>query len=188
MLRHSVTRKVRGVQEDFIELLMHPEKFLRLSSYVEEIVRKNDNKYEVVFKWTKWGMTKRYWVKFRVYRDANTVVYESTPESDNRMNMSITIIRDPEQGYITVKLDIEMDAGTLASILGRGDFSKFAENLLDAAIKEYMKKHMIGSEKKIDCRNCAFYEAMRSYCYELDKPVEDPVNPPCGGARYKETS
>jgi|GEM_PF-5763326 len=33
-----------------------------------------------------------------------------------------------------------MDAGALASILGRGDFSKFAENLLDVAIKEYYEE------------------------------------------------
>jgi|GEM_PF-4274451 len=46
ILRHSATRKVRDAQEDFIGPFMHPGEFLCPSNYVEENVRKNDNKYE----------------------------------------------------------------------------------------------------------------------------------------------
>ncbi len=185
MLQHTVTRKIKGLSESFIELVLRPDKFLGNSRYVETIVNRGDNKYEVVFKWVKWGMVKRYWVKFRVYRDQNTVIYESTPDSDNKMLMAMTIAKDPEEGYINITFHAEMEAGTLANLLGKKDFRVFVEELLDTAIKEYMKSILDVKENTVTCKNCAFYEAVKSYCYALDKKVDNPDDPPCGGSMFK---
>ena len=187
MLRHTTTRKVRVLPNDFIDLLLHPDRFLSLSSYVESVVQSEGGKYDVVFRWVKWGMTRRYWVKLRVYRDGNAVVYESTPDSDHPMRLVFTVVKDPE-GYVTLSTHAEMEAGTLAKLLGRGDFARFIENLIDAAIKEGMRRFMEGGGPKVECGGCAFYEATRKYCYALDRPVENPSEPPCGGRMFKPAS
>ncbi len=185
MLRHVITRKIKGISEDFLELFMDPERFLKLSEYVEEVVHKEDNIYEVIFKWVKWGMIKRYWVKFKAYRDANTVVYESVPDSDHYMVISVSVARNPDERYFNVRFSAEMEVGILERLLGKKDFEKFVESLLDTAIKGYLEKQVGKHEENIDCRECAFYETVKSYCYVLDKRVEDPAKPPCNGREFK---
>ncbi len=184
MLRHSTTRKVRVLPEDFIDLLLHPDRFLSLSNYVESIVRSEKGQYDVVFRWVKWGMTRRYWVKLRVFRDGNTVIYESTPDSDHPMRLVFTVVKDPD-GYITLSAYAEMDAGTLARLLGKGDFAKFIDSLIDTAIKESLRRFMEGGEAKVVCNGCAFYEVTRKYCYALNRAVGNPSEPPCGGRLFK---
>ncbi len=185
MLRHSITRKVRMLPEDFIKSLKHPENFLGLSKYVESIVPVEEGKYEVVFRWVKWGMTKRYWVKFRVISEGNTVVYEALPDSENYMKMIFTIVKNPEEKSINLNVYAEMEAGTLAKLLGKKDFSAFVEELVDTSIKEIMRRMLESKEKQVNCEECAFYEITRRYCYAIERSVEDPSRPPCGGKFFK---
>lgn len=184
MLRHSVTRKVRALPKEFVESLLHPDSFLSLSKYVESIVNVENDIYEVVFKWVKLGMTKRYWVKFRVVSEGNTVVYESLPDSENYMKMVFTVVKSPE-GFTDLNVYAEMEAGTLAKLLGKKDFAGFVEELVDSGIKEHMRRMLEESKAGVSCETCTFYEATRRYCYALEKNVDDPSSPPCGGKFFK---
>ncbi len=184
-LIYSTTRKIRADIEDLIKVLLNPNLFLKQCKYVESVEKSGDI-WMITFKWRKFGMTRHYDVDFRVYRDGNTVVYESDEGSPNKAKIIFTVVRLPTKGFVDLTITAEFDVGGLASFLGRGDFGKFVEELADRTVKAYMKKLLENkSVEKVDCRDCMFYEAERKYCYALDEAVEDPTKPPCKGSMFK---
>ncbi len=189
MLRHTLTRKLHILPSDLLEILRDPTKWLRTAytKYVEKIEELGDGKYEIVFKWKKLGITKTIRVRFKVVEKEGIIAYVSTRDSPTQASFTFTIIEDPEEDYITLRVDAEMDAGTLASVFGKGDFRKFIETLVDETIRKALIKTAKIKRIHEKCTTCVFYEAQRNWCYALNKPIRNPNHPPCSGKYYKPT-
>lgn len=184
VLVHSTDRRVRTRPEDLIETLMRPEVFLKKSKHVANIDKIEENVWTITLVWRKFGMKREYDIDFTVYRDGNTVVYESVEGSPHKAKLIFVVVRDPK-GWSVLNATAEFDLGGFSALLGKGDFAKFVEEVVDAGIKAHFERLMRKMRKQaIDCRNCEFYEATRRYCYAVDRIVEDPTKPPCGGALY----
>ncbi|GEM_PF-3300256 len=182
---YTTSRKVRADPEGLIKVLLNPEAFLKGLKYVESLEKSGDV-WIITFKWSKFGMAATYDVDFSIYRDGNTVVYESVEGSPHRARVVFSILRLPKEGVIGITATAEFDLGGLAAFLGKGDFGKFVDEVVDAAVKSYMRS-LLRREglERVDCRYCVFYEAERRYCYALDEPVSDPTRPPCKGSMFK---
>ncbi len=183
---YSTERKVRALPEEFIESLLNPATILRGADFIEHVEALGRSRYSITFRWRKFGITKTFNVVFRVYRDGNTVVYESTPDSPHKAKLVFTIVRVPDEEVIEVNVYSEFEgAGKLAEWFGKGDFGRLIEQIVDHSIKEHLKRMVEEPQVKPDCRSCIFYEAARSYCYALETRVTNPEEPPCAGARFK---
>ena len=183
-LVHSTERRVRTKPEELIETLLKPEVFLSKSKHVARVDKIEENVWTITLVWKKFGIKREYDVDFTVYRDGNTVVYESVEGSPHKAKLIFVVVRDPK-GWSVLNATAEFDIGGLSAILGRGDFAKFMDEIVDAGVKAHFERIMKKAKKSaIDCRNCEFYEATRKYCYAVDKYVNNPLNPPCGGTLY----
>lgn len=181
-LVHTSSRRVRVEAEEILPTLENPAKLLRLSKYVDSVRKAGEGLWEVVFKWRKFGMTKKYRVLFRVFRYGNTVVYESAEDSPNEAKIVFTVAKDPG-GWSLINATAEFGIGGLASLLGKHDFRAFVDELLDSGIRAHFLEKTRTAHHSVDCRNCEFYEATRSWCYALDQVV-DHGQVPCGGAMF----
>lgn len=190
MLHHTYKARVSAPIEACLRCAANPEVFLGKSRYTYSLKRVGNDEYEVVFKWRKLGMTRFYPVRFRVYRQDNRIVYEATHDSPYRFSIIIELVGVDNETEVTVRA--EMDAGILASLLGRGDFSSFIEELVDSGIagmaKDIVRESEIRSRPRASCTSCFLYDPSRGYCYVLRAGVRDPESPPCRGEYFIDKS
>ncbi len=197
MLRSKVEKKLNIPLTLCRECLLDAGRFLSQSPYTYTVKKRGDA-YEVVFKWRKLGMTRYFKVVLRPKETSEGIEYEPLQDSDYRFNMKFRLDEDEEGTTLTVTA--EMDAGIAATLLGRGDFRRFVEDLVDNGLQRLINE-MAGavagkeearapSEKPgaPQCTTCMLYESGMGYCFYLGKKVEDPSNPPCGGERYVDKS
>ncbi len=195
MLRHRARRVVRSDAVECVRCLLDPPRFFRASRYTHSVAREEDT-YQVVFKWKKFGMTRYYPVKIRVKEervgeDTVRVVYEPTSDTPYWFRMSFTVRR--RDGGAEVDAEAEMKAGLMADLLGRKDYAGFVEELLDRGIKAFLEERAKRlreegvkprEQVRASCTTCALFDEERKYCYFLEKTVEDPERPPCRGKAY----
>ncbi len=190
MLQHTYKARINAPLEACIRCAANPDVFLGKSMYTYSLKRLSNDEYEVVFRWRKLGMTRFYPVRLRVYRQDNRIVYESTQDSPYRFNITIELAGVDDATEVTVKA--QMDAGILASLLGRGDFSSFIEELVDSGIagmaKALAREAEDRSRPRASCTSCFLYDPSRGYCYVLRTRVRDPESPPCRGEYFIDKS
>ncbi|MEB3851987.1 MAG: SRPBCC family protein [Desulfurococcales archaeon] len=185
-LRHRVRMTVNAPLERCLECLADPARFLGHSRYTYLARRLGDGSCEVVFRWAKLGVERYYTVRLRAATRGGTVEY--TPAEGSRYQFRMRFNLEPApQGGTVVEVEAEMGAGLMASLLGRGDFRAFVEELVEKGIAEMAKKLAgrppPGRGARVSCRGCVLFDPERGYCYALRSRVDDPSRPPCGG-RY----
>ena len=191
MLKYKKKIMVNIPLEYCLEYVLNPEAFFKMSRYVSIVRRIEDNKFEVFYKWSKWGVKKYFRVVFKVRREGNMIVYESTGDSDCEHYF---IFRFQETGDKKTVVEVEsgMKAGFMANLLGRRDYQVFIEEIIGKGILGLAEKLSARREEasvsreitvtsgKGSCRECILYDVARNYCYALGSTVRDPDNPPCG--------
>ena len=189
MPRHVYRARVNAPVDACLRCVLDPEAFLSASRYTYSVKRLDEGKYEVVFRWRKFGVERFYPVRVRVERRGGRVVYEPTPDSPHNLRLEISVERDNGGALVTV--DASMDAGLLARIMGRGDFAAFVEDLVDKGIagmaeRAAAKGSTLGGVAH--CERCLLYDPGRGYCYALRREVGDPGDPPCRGRFFIDKS
>ncbi len=189
-LRHTVERELNATFEQCLECLLRPDRFLGESRYTYRASRL-DGVYEIVFKWVKWGITRFYRVRLRVVQEGPVVRYVSTPDSDYEFYMEFHL-RPGGDGRTRVWVEARMKAGLMADLLGRKDYARFVEELVDrglgamlSAVAEERRGAEAGQARP-RCEDCLLYEFSNKYCYYLKGPIANPEDPPCGGRGFIE--
>ncbi len=184
MLKHATTKTINLPAGECAKCLLDPEGVLGASKYTYTVKRLDKDKYEVVFKWVKMGMTRFYKVRFTVKQEDNEITYQSTGDSDHWMNMQFTI--EPAGDATRVKVTALMKAGLLASLLGKRDYAEFIEELVEAGIRRSLSKISDRAKKQatpgaqplvgnrgVSCNDCLLYDPDRGYCYKMARKVEE---------------
>ncbi len=187
MLKASISRFVRSDVTKCVECVMEVDRFLYNTAYTYAVRRLGEGVYEVVFRWKKLGITRFYRVKLSVVKRGNIVEYVSVDGSDYPFKMRFVF--ESRDGGTVIKVESEMKAGIMADVLGRKDYRRFIEELVDSGIKAFLEKSVKevrsrASTGKASCTNCVLYDELRGYCYFLNQEVKDPSNPPCHGEGY----
>ena len=192
MLKHVTEHYVRIDMLKCLDCLLDPYIFLGSSEYTESIKDLGNGVYEVVFKWRKFGLTKRFKVILRVFKeqhqDVVEVVYKSEPGSTYWFTLRVALY--PGQKGVFVKAEALMKAGLMADLFGRKDFADFVERLVSKGLTSYLKRRLSKLGESVlrsgfgDCRDCVLYDEVRGYCYYLETIVADPTRPPCGGKAH----
>lgn len=191
--------------EDCLECLANLEGFMSKSRYTYALRRVGEDVYEVVFRWRKLGIEKFYRVTLAVARSGSTVEYRSTPDSPYHFRMTFKVEPAPGGGASRVVVEAEMRAGLMASLMGRGDFREFVEELVDRGIANLARLHLAAKAREAlqpsdgaggsaapgaapverpSCLDCVLYDPERRYCYMLRRTIENPGEPPCGGTYF----
>lgn len=189
MLRHAVEREINATFGQCLECLLRPDGFLGESRYTYRASRL-DGVYEVVFKWVKWGITRFYRVRLRVVQEGPVVRYVSTPDSDHEFYMEF-YLRPRSSGRVRIRVEARMKAGLMADLLGRKDYARFVEELVDRGLGAMLSAMAGGRGAETGaaeprCVDCLLYEFSNKYCYYLEGPVASPEDPPCGGRGFIE--
>ncbi len=192
MLQYSTDHFVRVDMLRCLDCLLDPRIFLGSSEYTESVREVREGVYEIVFRWRKFGITRRFKVLIRpVKRPLKSgveVVYE--PEPDSPYWFTIRIVLYPGHSGVFIKAEALMKAGLMADLLGRKDYAGFVEKLVSKGLTEYLKHRIrdlgdnVVRAGKGDCRDCILYDEVRGYCYFLESLVPDPFRPPCGGRAH----
>lgn len=190
MLRHKAVKTVNAPLKYCIECIRDPSKFLGYSKYTYLTKKLSDNRYEVVFRWVKWGIERFYKVRIEYTREDDTVIYRSTEDSPYFFVM-IFKLRELEGGKTEITLDASMKAGLMADLLGRKDYREFIEELVEKGIVgmtrnllSSLEQPSTSSDERLHCLDCVLYDESRRYCYVLRAVVGDTRNPPCRGKYY----
>lgn len=190
MLRHKAVKTVNAPLKYCIECIRDPSKFLGYSKYTYLTKKLSDNRYEVVFRWVKWGIERFYKVKIEYTKEDDTVIYRSTEDSPYFFVM-IFKLRELEGGKTEITLEAAMKAGLMADLLGRRDYREFIEELVEKGIVGMTRNLLRGPEQPLTstgerphCLSCVLYDDSRRYCYALRTTIEDTRNPLCKGKYY----
>ena len=189
MLQHITEHFVKVDMIQCLDCLLDPRVFLGSSEYTERVRELREGVYEIVFRWRKFGITKRFRVVVRPVKipmkNGVEVVYE--PEPDSPYWFIIRIALYPGRGGVFIKAEALMRAGLMADLFGRKDYAGFVERLVSKGLTEYLRRRLkdlgesVVRAGKGDCRDCVLYDEVRGYCYYLETAVANPVRPPCGG-------
>ncbi len=191
MLHTHVVRRIRAPFTECLKCVLDPKLVIGSSPYTYSIKEIGENTYEVVFKWRKLGVTRYYPVRIKIVHGKDTVVYESTEDSEYWFRM---VFKLKDGGSETIlEVDASMKAGFAAELLGRRDYAKFVEQLVDRGIGAFLEKlskettsmkREAGKAENMSCKTCSLFDEERSFCYYLQKIIKDPENPECGGKAY----
>jgi len=190
MLKHKLKITVNMPLSYCLKCVSDPAKFLSHSKYVVSARRIGENKYEILYKWVKWGITKYFRVVLSVERRGNEIIYRSTEESDYEHYF---IFRFQETGDKKTVVEVEsgMKAGFMANLLGRKDYRGFIEEIVEKGIvalsRQFAEKLSVKEGEAgegASCRDCLLYDVSRGYCFALRVKVEDPGKPPCNYKYY----
>ena len=188
-LRHETVKTVRAPLDECIECILRVDRLLGVSKHTEKVERVSPDVYHVRFVWRKLGMTKHFDVVFRSRREGNKIIYESIEGSKYPMRMEFYLRRRPD-GLVEIRVLAEMRAGLMAEVLGRKDFARFVEELVDAGIVRLLQARAQGRARegkktfRARCDNCLLYDPVKNYCYYLRRPVFATTKPPCGGEAF----
>ena len=79
----------------------------------------------------------------------------------------------------------------MADLLGRRDYARFVEELIDSGITTVLSEVASSATKpsrevpgNIECVTCLLYEHSKHYCYYIREVVKDVTKPPCKGRAY----
>jgi len=190
VLKHKVNVRVNMPLTYCLKCVANPAEFLGKSKYTYTAKELGEGKYEVVFRWVKWGMEKFYKVVLEVRRYDNTIVYVSAPESPYEFYMKFEL-EETESEETEVKVEANMKAGLMADLLGRGDYKGFVEELVEKGIlgmtRQFAKELEVEEGALIEgvsCLECILYDTGSRYCFALRKGVKNPELPPCRGKFY----
>ena len=146
-------------------------------------------------------MTRYYPVRIRVFEKdlgerVKRVVYEPAEDSPYWFRMEF-VLREKNGGGVEVEASAFMKAGLMADFLGKRDYARFVEELLDRGIRSFLEERarriresrraavaVLASRGEASCTTCSLFDDERSFCYFLEKRVDDPSKPPCGGRAY----
>ena len=187
-MKYRTRKTVRADVTACTECLLKADRFLGGSTYVEEVRPVAEGVYHVRFRWRKLGMTRRYDVVFRVRASGDTVVYESVEGSKYPMRFEFRLNRRGRETVVDV--EASMDAGLMADLLGKKDFSRFVEELVErgfvALMRSYSEAKREGGAVAVSpsCDKCLLYDPDRGYCYYLRRNVKPGEPPPCGGKAF----
>lgn len=190
MLEHEVRVTVNMPLTYCLKCILDPSEFLGKSRYTYAVRRLGEDKYEVVFRWVKWGMERFYKVVLEARRYDNRILYMSTPESQYEFSMEFDL-EEVEDGNTRVRVVARMKAGLMANLIGKGDYKGFVEELVEKGILEMARSFArklelenTTSGMEAGCLACILYDPDRKYCYALGKTVGDPQKPECKGRFY----
>ncbi|MCE4625863.1 MAG: hypothetical protein F7C35_08410 [Desulfurococcales archaeon] len=186
VLRHKTVKTVRALPEQCVECILRVDRLLSTSKHTHSIERVAENVYHVKFVWRKLGMTKYFDVVFRVEREGNKIRYRSIEGS--RYPMIIEFTLKPKGDVLEIEVYSEMKAGLMADLLGRKDYAKFIEDLVETGIAKLLTESSRVREREegevARCDKCILYDPVRGYCYFLRRPVINVIKPPCGGRDF----
>jgi len=131
-------------KEEFLKLLKDPAFLFRNTKYVKKVHEINDL-VEIDFVWTKMHITKQFVVFLKIYKDENSILYSSAPDSRYEFKLAVTL-QNLSKGNFKITVEAEMGAGLLADLMGEKDFKEFINNLIDDAIDRYIKKEISNLE------------------------------------------
>lgn len=190
MLKHEVEVMVNMPLTYCLKCVANPAEFLGKSKYTYTAKELGEGKYEIVFRWVKWGMEKFYKVILEVRRYDNTIVYVSAPESPYEFYMKFEL-EETEDEKTRVRVEARMKAGFMADLLGKKDYRGFVEELVEKGILGITRQFAQALEVEegaviegISCTGCILYDPSRKYCFALRKGVKDTERPICGGKFY----
>ncbi|MCE4628170.1 MAG: hypothetical protein F7C34_03365 [Desulfurococcales archaeon] len=186
MLKYRTRKTVRTDLSACVECLLNADRFLGRSSYVDSIKPVAEGVYHVRFRWRKWGMTRYYDVVFRVRREGDKIVYESVEGSKYPMRLEFTLEKKNDNTVVSV--EASMEAGLMADLLGRKDYAKFIEELVETGFVAMAQRYSerVGAREapaKPSCAQCLLYDPDRKYCYYLRRSVSG-EKPPCEGKAF----
>ncbi len=168
---------------------MDPIEFLGKSRYTYAARVVGEGRYEVVFRWVKWGMERFYKVILTVERRDSIVEYNSTSDSPLEFHMRFEF--NPREGRVTaVRVTASMKAGFMANLLGRGDYRVFVEELVERGILGMARRLAetlevkIGATSPVSCDQCILFDPSRGYCFAVRSGVDNPRSPPCEGKYF----
>jgi hypothetical protein len=127
-------------KEEFLKLLKNPAFLFNNSKFVKKVSEIN-NLVEINFLWTKMHITKQFAVLMKIYKDENSILYSSVPDSRFEFKLAVTL-QNLYRGNLKITVEAEMGAGLLADLMGEKDFKEFINNLIDNAIDKYLKKEI----------------------------------------------
>ena len=130
MLRHATTRKVPLSLREVMDSLPTPAEIFSSAPYVEKVENLGDNVVEVVFKWVKMGVARRYVVRLRWRRAWGGMVYECLEPCKHRLIVKV-LMKSSKENESVLYVRAEMNAGFMASLMGKKDFRDFVEKLAD---------------------------------------------------------
>ncbi len=186
VLRHRTVKTVRALPEECIECVLRVDRLLSTSKHTHSVKRLGEDIYHVRFVWRKLGMTRYFDVVFKVIREGDRVVYRSIEGS--KYPMIIEFKFKPRNDMLEIEVYSEMKAGLMADLLGRKDYAKFIDDLVESGIlrllKESPRVRARETGEAIRCDRCILYDPVRGYCYYLRRPVINVVKPPCGGKEF----
>lgn len=191
MLRHTLKVTVNMPLTYCLKCVANPAEFLEKSKYTYAARELGEGKYEIVFRWVKWGIERFYKVVLEARRYDSNIVYVSTPESQYEFYMKFEFNEEEEKHRTLVRVEAGMKAGLMADLLGRKDYRDFIEELVEKGIlgmtRQFAQALEIeegGLSESISCNGCILYDPSRKYCFALRNSVSDPGNPPCKGKYY----
>ena len=188
-LRYETVKTVRAPIGECIECILRVDRLLGVSKHTEKVERVSPGVYHVRFVWRKLGMAKHFDVVFRSRRENDKVIYESIEGSRYPMKMEFELRQRPD-GLVEIRVLAEMRAGLMAEVLGRRDFARFVEELVDSGIVRLLQARAGGGAREgrkaseARCDRCLLYDPVRNYCYYLRRPVFATTKPPCGGEAF----
>jgi len=190
VLQHSTEHFVRVDLLRCLDCLLDPRVFLGSSEYTESVKEVREGVYEVVFKWRKFGITRKFRVVIRVVKRTLKNGVEVAYEPDSPYWFTLRVVLYPGHGGVFVKAEALMKAGLMADLFGSKDYASFVERLVSKGLTSYLKHRISKFSGSIvrgghgDCRDCVLYDEVRGYCYFLETTVSNPTKPPCGGEAH----
>ena len=186
VLKHKTIKTVRALPEQCIECILRVDRLLSTSKHTYSIKRVAENVYHVKFVWKKLGMTRYFDVVFKVEREGDKIRYRSIEGSKYPMIIEFSL--KPKDDALEIEVYSEMKAGIMADLLGRKDYAKFIEDLVETGIAELLRESSRVKEREereiARCDKCILYDPVRGYCYYLRRPITNAAKPPCGGRDF----
>lgn len=115
------------------------KKIFEKSIYVKAINSIDENSYEIIFSWKKFGITKDFPVIVEEFKDLDSYLVENLKNSRYNFKISISSVKNFKNNEINTKIVVnaEMGAGLLADMFGQNDFKSFIQESVISAIKTY---------------------------------------------------
>ncbi|MGP6207788.1 hypothetical protein ACNF42_07175 [Cuniculiplasma sp. SKW3] len=111
-----------------------PRRFLASSEYTLEIGFKGNHIYSVKFRWKKFGIIRIFEIEFSLKITECRIVYEGIEEYKDRFRFAIDYEKI-SSGKTRIEVEAKMDAGKLPELIGKGDFKKFVEKIVEDGMR-----------------------------------------------------
>lgn len=134
MLKYSIVREIEVSCDNVFLVGSDPRRLLSISEYTQEIEFKGDDIYTVKFRWKKFGISRIFEIGFSLKIMKCGIVYDGVEEYKDRFRFVINFEKISED-KTRIKVEVTMDAGKIPEIIGKSDFRKFVEEIVQNGLK-----------------------------------------------------